>query len=66
MEEFIKLEVTKSEAEQFRIMAETCLKEIHAANEQMDQHEREIERLDQHTDAIISQIKKVLHAKTTL
>ncbi len=66
MEESIKLEMTKFEAEQFSIMAETCLKQIRAANEQMDQHEREIERLDQSTDEIISQIREMLHVEAAL
>ena len=66
MGESIKLEMTRSEAEQFSVMAETCLKEIRAANEQMDQHEREIEWLDQSTDKIISQIRGMLHVEATL
>lgn len=66
MEETVKLEMSKSEAEKFSLMAESCLKEIRAANEQMDQSEREIERIGQSTDVIISQIKGMLYAKTSL
>lgn len=65
MEEAIKIEMTKSEAEQFSAMLEAGLKEIDAAIERMDRYEAERLKYQAETHALMEQIKVILNVEAT-
>ncbi|MDQ3754183.1 MAG: hypothetical protein M3371_05560 [Acidobacteriota bacterium] len=64
MEETIKLEMTKAEAEQFQALIADCLEKMRQANQRMDQEEEESERLKAETRAMLNQIKATLNVET--
>ncbi len=64
MEETIRLEMTKTEAEQFHAMITEVLDKMRQANERMDRDEEEIARLKVETRAMLDQIKATLNVET--
>lgn len=64
MAEIIKLEMTKTEAEQFQALMADCLEKMRQANERMDQDEAEIAQLKAETRAMLKQIKATLNVET--
>ncbi len=65
MQETIKLEMTKSEAEQFDALLEAGLKEMDASFKRMDQYEAETLRLQAETRAMLSQLEVMLNVETS-
>ncbi|MEK7830838.1 MAG: hypothetical protein AAB401_07120 [Acidobacteriota bacterium] len=57
MQETIKLEMTKSEAEQFNALLEFGLKEMDASFKRMDGYEAETLRLQAETRAMLFQLE---------
>ena len=66
MQETFKLEMTKSEAEQFDALLEAGLKEMDASFKRMDQYEAETLRLQAETRAMLSQLEVMLNVKTSI
>ncbi len=66
MEETIKLEMTKAEAEQFQSLIADYLEKMRQANKRMDEDEEEIEHLRADTRAMLNQIKATLNVETIL
>lgn len=64
MEETIKLEMTKSEAEQVQAMIADCLEKMRQSNERMDREEEEIARLKAETRIMLDQIKVAMNVET--
>lgn len=64
MEETVRLEMTKTEAEQFQAMIADILEKMRQANERMDRDEEEIARLKVETRAMLDQIKATLNVET--
>ena len=58
MEETIKLEVTKAEAEQFQSLIEQCLMAMQKAQAEISRDEVEFQRLKSETEAIIARLGK--------
>lgn len=65
MQETFKLEMTKSEAEQFDALLEAGLKEMDASFKRMDQYEAETLRLQAETRAMLSQLEVMLNVETS-
>ena len=65
MEESIKIEMTKSEAERFEAMLDAVLKEIDASLERMDKYEAERLKNQAETEALRAQIQVMLNVETT-
>ncbi len=63
MEEAIKIEMTRIEAEQFSAMLEAGLKEIDAAIKRMDEYEAERLKYQAETHALMEQIKVILNVE---
>lgn len=61
MEETIRLEMTKAEAEQFQSLIADYLEKMRQANKRMDEDEEEIARLRAETRAMLNQIKATLN-----
>ena len=66
MEETVKLEMTKGEAEQFRAMIKEYLVKMREANERMDRDQEEIDRLKAETRMMLNHIKATLNVETIL
>ncbi|MFN0109716.1 MAG: hypothetical protein ACKVZH_12755 [Blastocatellia bacterium] len=66
MQETIKLEMTKSEAEQFNTMLESGLKEMDASFKRMDQYEAETLQLQAETRAMLSQLEVMFNVETSI
>lgn len=66
MEETVKLEMSKSEAEQFNALLESGLKEMEASFKRMDQYEAETLRLQSETRAMLAQLEVMLNVETTI
>lgn len=66
MEEAGKIEMTKSEAEQFRVMLEAGLKEMDAAFERMDRYEAERLQLQAETRVLLNQLEAMLNVEKSL
>lgn len=64
MEETVRLEMTKIEAEQFQAMITDILEKMRQANERMDREEEEIARLKIETRVMLDQIKTALKVET--
>lgn len=64
MEDTVKLEMTKAEAEHFQSLITDCLEKMRQANERMDQDEAEIAQLKAETRAMLKQIKATLNVET--
>jgi Asp-tRNA(Asn)/Glu-tRNA(Gln) amidotransferase C subunit len=64
MEETIKLEMTKTEAEQFQAMITDILEKMRQANERMERDAEETARLKVETRAMLDQIKATLNVET--
>ncbi len=64
MEEIVKIEMTKAEAEQFRALVDECLVRMREANERMDRDQEEIDQLKTETRAMLNQIKATLNVET--
>lgn len=66
MQETIKLEMTKSEAEQFNALLETGLSEMDASFKRMDQYEAETLQLQAETRAMLSQLEVMFNVETSI
>lgn len=66
MQETIKLEMTKSEAEQFNAMLEAGLVEMDASFKRMDQYEAETLRLQTETRAMLSQLEVMFNVEKSV
>ncbi len=64
MEETVKLEMTKAEAEQFQAFIADCLEKMRQSNARMDQDEAEIAQLKAETRAMLNQLKATLNVET--
>ncbi len=64
MEETVKLEMTKAEAEQFQSFIADCLEKMRQSNLRMDQNEAEIAQLKAETRAMLNQLKATLNVET--
>ena len=65
MEEMVRLEMTKAEAELFETTLNQLVQELRASNERMDQMEAERLQLQAETRATINQLKVMLNVETT-
>ncbi|MBP6824589.1 MAG: hypothetical protein KA368_23795 [Acidobacteria bacterium] len=66
MQETIKLEMTKSEAEQFNALLEAGLREMDASFKRMDQYEAETLQLQAETRAMLSQLEVMFNVETSI
>lgn len=66
MDEIVKLEMTKSEAEQFQSLIEECLLRMRQSIERIDQDHVEIERLKLETRAMLNQTEAALNVEAVL
>lgn len=66
MQETIKLEMTKSEAEQFNALLETGLSEMDASFKRMDQYEAETLQLQAETRAMLSKLEVMFNVETSI
>lgn len=65
MEEVGKIEMTKSEAEQFRALLEVGLQEMDEASERMDRYEAQRLKDQAETRLLMDRIKALLNVETT-
>lgn len=63
MEETVRLEMTKAEAEQFQALLERFAQEVREADQRMDQMEAERLQLQAETRVLLQQIKELLHVE---
>lgn len=63
MDETIKLEMTKSEAEYFQASIANFLEKMRQSNERMDREEEEIARLKAETRVMLDQIKAAMNVE---
>ena len=61
MEESLKIEITKAEAEQFEAMLDVVLKEIDASLKRMDEYEASRLKNQAETDLLRARIKEMLN-----
>ncbi len=64
MDETVKFEMTKAEAEQFQSFIADCLEKMRQSNLRMDQDEAEIAQLKAETRAMLNQLKATLNVET--
>lgn len=60
MEETIKLEMTRAEAEQFQTLIEECLQKMRQGLVELDCDQQEIDRLRERTRAKLAEIRKMV------
>lgn len=65
MEQTIKLEMTKDEAEKLSVVIEQCLEALDESNERGKQTQYEIDQLQAETRAILNQLRKVFNVEAT-
>jgi hypothetical protein len=60
MEETVKLEMTKAEAEQFEALIESCLERMRQTRIELDRDQEEIDWLKKQTRAKLDEIRRLV------